>query len=373
MYWFEKEKLEYLFHRYERWAFSGSMLFGFIVDNLTLTRIDLLFDNLVLFFYLVVAIMGMAITNLYNTGVWRGTPEGVRLLHRIPSYARTLSPFLMQYAFGGLLSGFFVFYARGASISASWPFLALLFTLLVGNEFFRTRYQQFAFQISILFFVFYSYMIFFVPVVVGAMGAWVFLLSGAVSVVAMILLLYGFSYLMPTAIHQLHTVITISIGGIFLAINAMYFLNILPPLPLSLKEAGAYHNVTRTAEGYLVVGEKQAWYMFLAPHKTVHVTLGSPIFFYSAVFAPTRLAETRVVHHWQYFNEKNDVWVSRSRIEFSIGGGRDVGYRGYSLKANVEPGLWRVRVETLRGQVLGEKSFWVEQVKEPPMLVEQMF
>src|SRR3989338_5269691 len=99
----------------------GSTIFGFIVDSLTLTRIDLLFDNLILFFYLAVAVVGMAITNLYDTGVWRGTPDGVRLFHRIPSYARTLSTFLMQYAFVGLLSGFFVFYARGASISASWP------------------------------------------------------------------------------------------------------------------------------------------------------------------------------------------------------------------------------------------------------------
>ena len=95
-------------------------------SSLTLTRIDLLFDNLVLFFYLAVAVAGIAITNLYDTGVWRGTPDGVRLLHRVPSYARAVSPFLMQYAFGGLLSGFFVFYSRGASFSASWLFLALL-------------------------------------------------------------------------------------------------------------------------------------------------------------------------------------------------------------------------------------------------------
>src|SRR3989344_9170100 len=181
MYLFTKKKLQDLFDRYERWAFSGSMLVGFVVDSVTLTRIDLLFDNLVLFFYLAVAVVGIAITNLYDTGAWRGTPDGVRLLNRLPSYARTLSPFLMQYAFGGLLSGFFVFYARGASFSASWPFLLLLFGLLVGNEFFRTRYQQFTFQISILFFVLYSYMIFFLPVVVGSMGAWVFLLSGVVS------------------------------------------------------------------------------------------------------------------------------------------------------------------------------------------------
>lgn len=364
-----KEKLEYLFHRYERWAFSGSMLFGFIVDSLTLTRIDLVFDNLVLFFYLTVAVVGIAITNLYDTGVWRGTSDGVRLLHRIPSYARTLSPFLMQYAFGGLLSGFFVFYIRGASLATSWPFLILLFGLLVGNEFFRTRYQRFTFQISVLFFVLYSYMIFFVPVVVGAMGAWVFLLSGVVSLVAIGLLLYGFSYIMPTTTQQLSTSVAVSVGTIFLAVHILYFLNIIPPLPLSLKDAGVYHSVTHTPEGvYQGVGEERPWYSLFIPYTTIHIAHGGTLYFFSSVFAPTRLSETRIRHHWEYFDDAKGVWVSRSRVEFAIYGGRDGGYRGYSLKNNVESGAWRVRVETTRGQVLGQRRFNVEaSMVSPPL------
>lgn len=359
-----------LFDRYERWAFSGSMLIGFIVDGLTLTRIDLWFDNLVLFFYLAVAIMGMAITNLYDTGVWRGTPDGVRLLHRIPSYARALSPFLMQYAFGGLLSGFFVFYSRGASFFTSWLFLALLFGLLVGNEFFRTRYQQFAFQAGILFFVLYSYMIFFVPIVIGTMGAWVFLVSGAVSVGSMGILLYSFSYLMPATRQQLRTAIAGSVGGIFLIMNALYFLNILPPLPLSLKETGVYQEITRTDGGYRVLGEERPWYAFLLPRTTIHLVPGKPVYFYSAVFAPTRLTGIRIVHHWQYFDETAGDWKSRSRIEYAIRGGQDGGYRGYSQKMSVEPGLWRVRVETTRGQVVGEMRFRIETVAVSPVLKE---
>lgn len=349
------------------------MLFGFIVDSLTLTRIDLVFDNLVLFFYLAVAIISITITNLYDTGVWRGTLDGVRLLHRIPSYARTLSPFLMQYAFGGLLSGFFVFYSRGTSISASWPFLVLLLFLLVGNEFFRTRYQQFTFQVSILFFVLYSYMIFFVPIVAGSIDVWVFLLSGVVSIIAIGVLLYGFSYLMPTTKRHLGTTVVASIGGIVLAVNAMYFFNILPPLPLSLKESGVYHSVTRTADGvYYGTTEEGPWYAFLVPHKTVTIARGGTLYFFSSVFAPTRLVETRVRHHWQFFDEKKDAWVTRSRVEFSIAGGRDGGYRGYSFKTTIEPGTWRVRVETTRGQVLGQARFRVEEVSALPTLVEKV-
>ena len=313
--------------------------------------------------------MSIAITNLYDTGVWRGTPDGVRLLHRIPLHARTLSPFLMQYAFGGLLSGFFVFYSRGTSLSASWPFLALLLLLLVGNEFFRTRYQQFTFQVSIFFFVLYSYMIFFVPIVVGSIDVWVFLLSGVVSIIAIGALLYGFSYLMPSTKHHLGITVSASIGGILLAVNAMYFLNILPPLPLSLKESGVYHSVLRTKDGiYVAESEDISWYAALKPYTSVHVLRGGTLYFYSAVFAPTRLAETRIVHHWEYFDESQNAWVSRSRVVFSIVGGRDGGYRGYSLKTNMESGWWRVRVETTRGQVLGQAQFTVETVSSLPVL-----
>ena len=121
-----------------------------------------------------------------------------------------------------------------------------------------------------------------------------------------------------------------------------------------------------------MTGEGQPWYAFLVLRETIHVSAGNPVYFYSAVFAPTRITETRIVHHWQYFDEKNGAWGTRSRIEFSISGGRDGGYRGYSLKTNMEPGLWRVRVETTRGQVLGQKSFWVEETNVPVALKEYM-
>ena len=77
-------------------------------------------------------------------------------------------------------------------------------------------------------------------------------------------------------------------------------------------------------------------------------------------------------HHWQFFDAKNDRWVSRSRIEFPITGGADGGYRGYSLKNNIEPGKWRVRVETVRGQVLGEERFRIEISDTAPPLEEQV-
>ena len=44
----------------------------------------------------------------------------------------------------------------------------------------------------------------------------------------------------------------------------------------------------------------------------------------------------------------------------SIFGGRDGGYHTYSIKGNIIPGLWRVDIETERGQIIGREEFKIE-------------
>lgn len=329
-----------LFQRYERYLFSLTLVVGFVVDNLTLTRIDLWLDNLVLIGYLAIAATGIAVVN-----VSRGWP-GV------------LAPYPIQYAFGGLFSGFVVFYSRSASWAASWPFLLALGVLLIGNEFFRTRYERLHFQAGIFFVALFSYAVFAVPVVVGKMGAAVFLLSGAISVACMALLLYLLFLASPARVREQQYVLARSVGVIFLVMNTLYFLNIIPPIPLALKEAGVYNRVERVAGDYILEREERPWYAFLLPN-TLKVPSGKPAYFYSAVFAPTRL-NTEIVHHWQYFDDTTGEWVTALRVNLSIIGGRDGGYRTYSIKRNIAPGEWRVTVETPRGQVIGREKFRIE-------------
>ena len=49
------------------------------------------------------------------------------------------------------------------------------------------------------------------------------------------------------------------------------------------------------------------------------------------------------------------------RIPIAIAGGRERGYRGYTVKQRVTPGNWRVDVETAEGRVIGRVSFRVEE------------
>jgi hypothetical protein len=160
---------------------------------------------------------------------------------------------------------------------------------------------------------------------------------------------------------------------VFVVMNFLYFTNIIPPIPLSLKDAGVYHKVERIAPGeYLVLGEEKIWYDRLKLYQTF--TLSSEnrtIYLYAAVFAPTELT-TNIVHHWHYFDESKKRWVSISRITYAITGGRDGGFRGYSYKTNVFPGRWRVDVETLRGQLIGRVRFVAHEAIESPQIKREI-
>jgi len=142
----------------------------------------------------------------------------------------------------------------------------------------------------------------------------------------------------------------------------MYFTDILPPIPLALKDAGVYHLVARTGGGnYATLEETGHWYDFFQIYQKVHWVPGTPLYFYSAVFAPTRL-DTTIGHDWQHYDDTAGKWVDLGKVSFPIYGGTDYGYRGWSEKTALSPGLWRVDVTTDRGQVLGRTRFEIISV-----------
>jgi hypothetical protein len=104
--------------------------------------------------------------------------------------------------------------------------------------------------------------------------------------------------------------------------------------------------------------------------ENIHIQKGQPLFVYGAVFAPKNLSTT-VVHNWRRFDSKIGRWVSVSRIPYTVIGGIDRGYRGYTQKSNLEEGRWTVNVETDRGQVIGRITFEVVYDNKTPTLVQK--
>ena len=201
---------EIFYEKYERRISSFALVAGFIFDSLTLQRIDLLFENLVILSYLIISGGSIILLNYYQA-----YPLQKSFLIRTQNFL----PLFIQFAFGGLFSAFFIFYTRSATLASSWLFMFLLFFLLVGNEFFKGRYQRLTFQVSIYFVAIFSFSIFFVPMLLKTMGAAVFMLSGAVSLLVIYLFAQALFKVVPS--HFLDQKINLrnSILTIFILIN----------------------------------------------------------------------------------------------------------------------------------------------------------
>jgi len=271
----------------------------------------------------------------------------------------------MQFAFGGLFSMFLVFYGRSGAIVANWPFFLTLAGLLIGNEIVRQHYQRVYVNTSVWYTAVFAYTIFAVPLVIGHIGPLIFVLSGMVSLIIISLFIKLLQQISP---NQLQASVTwmLSVGGVFLLMNALYFLNIMPPIPLSLKHTHVAHQVQRTPDNtYQVTYEKEPWYQPVFGDPTIHVSSGEPVYFFTSVFAPTDLT-ANVIHRWQYNTQGK--WVTASEVSFPVIGGRKQGYRGYSLKKRIFPGQWRVITAVEDGRVLGQTTFTISFTDTNPPL-----
>ena len=342
--------------RFERPLGIAALLFGFIFDSLTLTRIDFIYENVVIVGYLILAMATIVVAALK-------VRDRLRNIYVLRFAA--FGPLILQFTFGGLFSAFLVFFARSASFSASWPFLLILAGILFGNEFFRERYSRFSFQILIWFLALYLYLTLVLPVIIGSIGFAVFLLSGVLALFIVLAVIRLLEYLVPVLMAQLAQTPLRLMVGLLVVMNVLYVLNIIPPIPLSLKEAGAYEYVERQSNGeYIKERTDQPWYIDWFSRDRIELPEGASAYFFSSVFSPTNL-DTKIVHHWQRYSQEENEWRSVAYVPYTIHGGRDEGYRGFTLLSRVMPGTWRVRVETERGQLLGRETFVVTEPTEP--------
>jgi hypothetical protein len=334
---------------------------GFVWDTLTLTRIDLVYENVVFVSYLTIAFVGILLVHSVETGRWAPSFLSAR---------KGWLPALVQFPLGGLFSGFVIFYTKSASFVTSWPFLAILLLLFFGNELFRRRYERLVFQMSMFYFCLIAYVVLITPVVLGSMGTSTFVLSTLISFLAVALLLQVVMYLFPELYKRSMKGMWFALSGIFCAFHVLYFTNIIPPVPLALTEIGMYHSVVRVDDAYQMTYEAPPEYAFWrSTHHVFHRTKNEPVYCFSAVFAPTAI-RTKIFHSWQRKSTDGN-WIREERIPFSIVGGRDHGYRGYTFKRAVSPGEWRCVVETENGQTIGVTSVTVVDVETAVPLAEK--
>ena len=363
------QSTEELIQWYERYIAPVSLLAGFIADNIIFRAIDLWTMTFALALYLAVAVAGIFVLNLVETGRLKNT-----LVLRVAPFF----PVVVQFAFGGIFSGFFVLYSESAALAVSWISVVILALLLIGNERFRRRYRHFSFQTGVLFIAILGFLVFLIPLIFKRIGPEIFLVSSVTSLALIALFVSAANRLIPEVVQDNLRRIVRSIGVIFLIFNVLYFVNAIPPLPLALKESGAYHHIERlpTEAGvgtrYRALYEPVSWLKETLPlRQTLHRAPGEPLYVFSAIFAPSGLSTT-IYHEWENYDEASGEWKRISTVEFPVIGGRDGGYRAFSLTMSSLPGRWRVNVVTKSGQIIGRISFKVVDVPEAPALEEKV-
>lgn len=353
-----RARIKSFYRKHEK--YHGLVLFaaGFIWDSLTLTRVDNLVDNLILLSYLV--LIGTVIFL-----VLRRQCGGL-----LPGWLAAIEPrflWVIQFCFGGLFSSYVIFYFKSASWTRTQFFFLVLVFLWIGNEFLEQRLQNRELLASLYLFCLFTFLAFFLPVVLTRVDLLVFLAAGVISLVVC-LSLFGLGLstqrnewrrrMLPIAVWT---------GSVFLTLNILYFANLIPPVPLALKSAGIYHSVRRTPEGYEVKYVAPPLLQFWKKWDDPFIlSPGEKAYCFTAVFAPGGV-RIPVVHVWSRKTEAG--WQRTDRIRFPILGGREGGYRGFTAKKGIAPGKWRVEVQTERGQTLGRINFTIVESPDvhPPL------
>lgn len=337
-----------------------AFLLGFITDYLLLNRVDDTLDNIILLLYVLLATVSLI---FFYVGVTEKMGE------RISRKLRHYMPMLMQYSFGGLLSGMLIFYGRSGDLFSSAPFFILIIGVIVINEILKKQSERLVYNLAVYFVGIFSYCVLVTPVFFGKMSDWVFVGSGLIALLIIYLIVQVLRKIIPEFLRLQTRVIIFVIGSLYGLMNLLYFANLIPPIPLSLTELEIYQEVEKTSAGnYRIIKEENVWYEYLplVPNY-FHPITGKGVTCFARVYAPTKLA-TNIVHRWEYL-DTNGKWQEQFKTAYKITGENKLGYRGYTTITNIRDGKWRCIVENQRGQVLGKKTFVIDTAKPPTDLV----
>jgi len=208
--------------QYEHHFGLGALLLGSGFDLFMANRPDSLANNLLLLSYLTIAGGLIVVLNLREMQRARGK-------HETEPFFLLL---VLQFCFGGLASNLLVLYGKSGTFASSTIFFGLLIALILGNEFMRNRYALLRLNVGIYYFLLLTYLTLAVPIyLTHSVGVWVFVLSGAISLVLIGLFLFAlYVAVFRRNIDHVRGV-SLIVGGIFVLFNMLYFANIITPVP----------------------------------------------------------------------------------------------------------------------------------------------
>jgi hypothetical protein len=325
------------------------MVAGFLLDVFTLGRIDQLWSLALQVIYILLIFIFLAMEMI--------PPE-----RRKVQFFWKYYDFLMQFCFGGLLSAYSIFYFKSSSSLLVILFALILFVLMVVNESKRFHSMNFPIRWVLASLCLVSFMVFLLPIIFHWMNWFTFILSAAASL---------FLYLQ--FVDKTHKTLTwkdqpkrsraVWGGMIPILFVALYFLKIIPPVPLSCSELGIYHGVERRGDVYELSYTRPWWKFWQHGDQSFAYREGDRVYVFTSVFAPSKLTH-KIQIRWESKDARGN-WQTTDTIPISISGGRDQGYRGVAYKSNVTEGKWRVRIETEDSRELARLRFTIHPDPNP--------
>lgn len=326
---------------------------GFVWDAMTIGKKVAMSDMIIFAVYLVVAAVLMHQLAAPYSSVRQ---LGERLLRwqwlqaRLSRWTVQDWPYwILQFLFGSVLSALFILYFKSSSYGLAWVVTLILGALLVANEFMESEYRRLSLCWSMFGLCSILWCNFAFPFLFGSVHAIWFYLSTLLGATVTYMLY-------QRAPHHAGRIWPVWLIAALLMLA--YRADMIPPVPLVKQAVVVAYALEKTPEGYWMTVEKSPWWQFWRIDSD-HFALqpGQRLVCFSAIFAPQGL-ETELVHDWQ--KKVAGEWVSVSSPSFSITGGRDNGYRGYTYKSNLTAGDWRVRIQTATRQTIAVHTFTVK-------------
>jgi hypothetical protein len=288
-------------------------------------------------------------------------PEG--LWGKILSFRHWVIHFFL----GTLLNAFMIFYFKASSGFFSFLFILGLAVMIVINELPRFRALGPVLRVGLLSFSISSYLAYLLPVVTGYLSSWQYFLAIAVGcgmTVGLWKMFRRFTH-DPNWTFRRAVAPGLIVQGTLLL---LYLAQVVPPVPLSLKYIGIFHDVKRAPAGeqrgayqLSYVEPPSMWphiRIFEFPGNVIFARRGDNAWAFIRLFAPRHFSD-RVGFAWAYHDPKQG-WVDIGAPFFlELRDGGEHGWPTFAYQAVAKAGEYRVRIVTADGREIGRKTFEV--------------
>lgn len=324
-------------------------ILGFLVDILTIRRIDNIYGLIQQGIYLLVLGIFLILEIRYVTGkrsLWQ--------YHNL----------VVHFLFGALLSLYTIFYYTSASAFTSFIYIMLLGALMLANEFGKIRAVGLPVRVTLYSICTLSYFSFLFPIFFKRIGPLPFWM-GVISSLSLFILIWLFNL---RGIKNVKKEVLYPAIGMHLFFVLGYYTSLIPPVPVAVKKIGVYYKIEKVNGKYIGKHTRTFWDKYLPGPKEYLAREGDKVTVLLSVFSPAQFQD-QIYLKWFYDDEKNG-WSLEDTIPLNILGGRTSGFRGHASKKFYKLGLYRVLVETSDGREVGRISV---EIKRDTTTDERLF